>query len=176
MKTFDAVELAKSKGLDLIEVASGSNPPVAKIMSWNKYKYEQEKKKKDSKGRSIDQKEMWFKAFIGENDLDHKLKKVREFIAKKHPVKLTIRGQGRVTPTLMSNLMEKILLKVEEVAEADSHPKSQGRNISVIVKPRKTKLVKEEPVSNLDTKQLDQNSDINLIENNEEQDKNTQGN
>ena len=144
-------------------------------MSWNKFKYEQEKKKKDSKGKSIDQKEMWFKTFIGENDLEHKLKKVREFIAKKHPVKLTIRGQGRVTPALMSNLMHKILLKLEEVAEADSQPKAQGRNISVIVKPRKTKLIKEETVSTLDTKQTNETNN-NLSEQNEEQNQNTQSN
>lgn len=174
MSTADAVELARERGLDLIEVAPGSMPPVTKIMSWNKFKYEQEKKKKDSKGKSIDQKEMWFKAFIGENDLDHKLKKVKEFIGKKHPVKLTIRAQGRVTPEIISNLMKRILLKLEEIAESDGSPKSQGRNVSVIVKPRKTKLIKEDTgTSNLDTKEgseLINIEDKKLNNDNEKQD------
>ncbi len=174
MKTSDAIALAQSKGLDLIEVAPSSNPPVAKIMSWAKFKYQQEKKKKETKGKSIEQKEMWFKAFIEENDLAHKLKKVQEFIKKKHPVKLTIRAKGRVRSEHLNDLMNRIIQLVSEYAEPQGGIKMQGRNLSIIVKPRKTKLIKEiqkEKPTVSPENILDMSKEITQ---NEEQNQNTQ--
>ena len=87
---------------------------------------------------------MWFKPFIGDKDLEHKLKKVKEFIKKKNSVKITIRARGRVQRQHLKDLMDKILKIIEEYAEPQGYPKFQGRNLGTIVIPRKTKLVKEE--------------------------------
>ncbi len=144
MNTKEALEIAQERDLDLVEVAPKGKPPVAKLISWSKFKYIQTKKKKESKQKATEQKEMWFKAFIGEGDLKHKLKKVKEFIDKKHKVKLTVRGKGRVKRDHLKNLLEDILLKVEEYAEAEGTVKNQGRNLSIIIKPRKTKLTNSE--------------------------------
>ncbi len=137
METKEAVKIAEERELDLIEVAPNANPPVAKIMSWSKFKYDQEKKRKESKGKSIDQKEMWFKVFIEKGDLDHKLKRVREFLKKKHPVKLTIRPKGRVSKDNITSLMDRILEDLGDEVVYDNRPKYEGRNYAIIVRPVK---------------------------------------
>lgn len=137
MDTKEAISLAMEKELDLIEVAPNATPPVTKIMSWSKFKYTQEKKKKESKGKSIDQKEMWFKVFIEKGDMEHKLKRVREFLKKKHPVKLTIRPKGRVSRENITGLMTRILENLGDEVIYDNQPKYEGRNYAIIVRPAK---------------------------------------
>ncbi|MBD3280612.1 translation initiation factor IF-3 [Candidatus Dojkabacteria bacterium] len=140
MDTKKAVKLAQDKELDLIEISPKANPPVAKIMSFSKYKYELTKKKKDAKkNKAAEQKEMWFKAFIEEGDLNHKLKKVAEFLDKKHPVKIQIRPVGRTPKEQMIDLIQRILVKLEGKFEAnDDRPKREGRNMSLILRPKKS--------------------------------------
>lgn len=137
MSRDEALAIAQERELDLIELSPNAKPPVAKIMSWSKFKYDQSKKKKESKSKNIEQKEMWFKVFIEKGDLDHKLKRVKEFLAKKHPVKLTIRSKGRVSRENMLGLMDRIIEGLKEDAMYDSPPKYEGRNFAVIVKPVK---------------------------------------
>jgi len=138
MPTIEAIKIAKQKELDLIEVAPNANPPVVRIYSWSKFKYQQDKKRKDNKGKTVEQKEMWFKAFIDKGDLDHKIKKVREFLNKKHPVKITIRAKGRVTKEKMNELLNKILTELAEEIKYDGQPKLSGRNLSIIITPNST--------------------------------------
>ncbi len=124
--------------LDLIEISPKAQPPVAKIMSWSKYKYTLEKKKKEQKkNKSAEQKEMRFKVFIEEGDLNHKLKKVSEFLQKKHSVKLQIRAVGRSKDEHLRKLMDHILEQLNDVSLTDGVPKKEGRNLSIIVKPKK---------------------------------------
>lgn len=139
MNTKDAIEIAREADLDLIEISPKANPPVAKIMAWSKYKYEITKKKKEAKkNKSAEQKEMWFKAFIDEGDLDHKLKKVTEFLAKRHPVKIQIRPVGRTPNDQMLDLIRRILEKLEGKFEPNEEsPKREGRNFSLILRPKK---------------------------------------
>ena len=127
---------------------------MAKILSWSKFKYQQEKKKKENKSKSVEMKEMWFKVFIDKGDLEHKLKKVREFLARKHPVKLSIRGRGRVTRDKFETLMKRIVSELENEAAAEETPKFDGRNMTVIIraakaeKPSETKTTNEEKNKN----------------------------
>jgi translation initiation factor IF-3 len=143
----EALRIAEEKELDLVEVSPSSNPPVAKILSWSKFKYQLEKKRKETKNRRIDMKEMWFKAFIDKGDLEHKLKKVKEFLSKKHPVKITIKAKGRVSNENINGLIQEIIVQLKEHAELEGTPKNQGRNVSFIVKPikhNKINLINEE--------------------------------
>lgn len=122
----------------MVEVSPQANPPVAKILEWSKFKYQLEKKMKESKSKRVDQKEMWFKAYIDTGDLKHKVKKVTEFLAKKHPVKLTIRAKGRTDRSNMETLINKILVELEGyIEEVVDKPKFEGRNLSIIVRPIK---------------------------------------
>lgn len=148
MDTKKAIEIAQERELDLIEVSPNANPPVAKIMSWSKFKYDLGKKKKESKSKSIEQKEMWFKVFIDKGDLEHKLKRVNEFLGKKHPVKLTIRAKGRVKRENMTELMTRILEMLGEEVVYDSIPKFEGRNYAIIVRPNKVKKETKEEKTN----------------------------
>lgn len=136
LKTEKALELAKERELDLIEVAKEAKPPVAKILSWSKFKYQQEKKRKENKGKSIEMKEMWFKSFIADGDLNHKLKKVDDFLSKKHPVKITIKAKGRVSRDQLEKLLDKILTQLGDKIEYDQRPKYTGRDLSIIVRPK----------------------------------------
>ncbi len=138
MSRQEALKEAQERDLDLIEISPKANPPVAKIMSWSKYKYELTKKKKErKKNKGSEQKEMWFKAFIDTGDFDHKLKRVEEFLAKKHPVKIQIRATGRTTQEHLGSLMDRILERLGDKTESDAKPKKEGRNLSVILRPKK---------------------------------------
>lgn len=107
-------------------------------MAWSKYKYEISKKEKEKrKNKSAEMKEMWFKAFIQEGDLEHKLKKVREFLDKKHPVKIQIKSRGRVTREHLDNLLQKIKDGLKDYSEIDGNVRRERFNISMIVRPKK---------------------------------------
>lgn len=147
--TAAALAMAVERELDLVEVSPNAKPPVAKILSWSKLKYQINKKKKEGRAKKVEQKEMWFKVFIDKGDLGHKLKKVREFLAKKHSVKLTIKAKGRVTRDHLSNLMKEILTDLApDIVPVDESPKMQGRNMSLIVRPApKTKVAIVNPTN-----------------------------
>mgnify|MGYP001315109303 CR=1 FL=1 len=134
----EALRIAKEQDLDLIEVSPNTNPPVAKILSWSKFKYQQEKKKKDNKGKTIEMKEMWFKAFIGDGDFGHKIERIKEFLLKKHPVKITIKGRGRIPHAQLWALLEKIKIALQGfILESNEVAKLEGQNIFWIVRPLK---------------------------------------
>jgi translation initiation factor IF-3 len=143
MDKIKALQLARERELDLIEVSPNAKPPVAKIYSFSKFKYQQEKKKKVNKSKSPEMKEMWFKVVIEKGDRDHKLKKIREFLDKKHPVKITIKGRGRVTRERYDKLMKTILADLADVATSEGFAKFDGRSMNTIVRANKVIKVKE---------------------------------
>ena len=81
---------------------------------------------------------MWFSVQIEEGDLSHKIKKVKEFLAKKHPVKLTIRSRGRVKRGAMEEMMKHVLEELGDSIVIEDNAKYEGRNFISIVKPVKT--------------------------------------
>ncbi|MFW5702474.1 MAG: translation initiation factor IF-3 [Candidatus Dojkabacteria bacterium] len=133
----DALRLAKDQEKDLVEIVPQAKPPVAKIIEWSKFKYDQQKKKKAQKSKSQEQKELWFKANIEEGDINHKLKKVEEFIKKGQRVKLTVRRKGRVPKERFIALMEILLSKTEEYADVLTPAKFEGGNYAAVVGPKK---------------------------------------
>jgi translation initiation factor IF-3 len=139
LKTSDALEMAKQRELDLVLISPAAVPPVAKIVSWSKYKFDLSKKKKAQKGKTSEQKGMWIKPFIDEADLAHKLKRVKEFLDKGDKVKLEIRRvRGRRTEySKMQETANKIMQLVSEFGEVDGGIKKEGANISIYVKPKK---------------------------------------
>jgi translation initiation factor IF-3 len=136
----EAIDYAKSKFLDLIEVASMAKPPVARVQSWSKFKFEHEKREKLSKKKSKSKeiKEMWFAPMIGKNDLEHKLKRVREFLDEKHNVKLVIKMHGRINYDAGKQLMTSIIESLSDIALVDTEPKYEQRQILAIVRPGKS--------------------------------------
>ena len=95
--TLEALKMAKERELDLVEVAPTANPPVCKILDFGKYRFEQEKKLRDSKKNQkvLKLKEIRMQPKIGSGDLDTKAKHVQEFLDAGDKVKVTIRFRGR---------------------------------------------------------------------------------
>jgi len=141
-----ALEIAYNKGFDLVLVAPNSNPPVAKVMDYGKYKYEQEKKKKEAKKKQvkIEVKEIKFTSNIQENDINYKVKHIKEFLEKGKHVKLRVflRGRELATPEKGFEVINRIWDMISDVAEKQNEPKLEGNYINLLVTPIKKKTKK----------------------------------
>jgi len=141
-----ALEIAYNKGLDLVLVAPNANPPVAKAMDYGKYKYEQEKKKKEAKKKQvkIEVKEIKFTSKIQENDINYKVKHIKEFLEKGKHVKLRVflRGRELATPEKGFEVINRVWEMISDVAEKQNDPKLEGNYINMLVTPIKKKTKK----------------------------------
>ncbi len=139
LKKDKALAIAQERELDLILINPKADPPVAKITSWSKYKYDESKKKKGQKGKTSSTKGMWIKPYIEEGDLTHKLKRVETFLEDGDKVKLEIRpAKGRYTDnTKMQEVAKNIVERIAEFGELEGNVKREGRNLSLYIKPKK---------------------------------------
>lgn len=138
--TAQALLMAREAGVDLVEVAPNVRPPVCRIMEWSKFKYELSKKAKGQKKKTEEVKEMRFGTLIGKGDLEHKLKRVREFLSEGNSVKLTVRTPRRVDIKLSEELMVKLLeLLNSELGIAIIQPaRREGFLVTSLVKTEKS--------------------------------------
>lgn len=140
MSTQDALGSAKEQGLDLVEVAPTASPPVVKILDYGKYKFENEKKVRDSKKKQklLKLKEIRMQPKIDDHDLDFKSKHVREFLAEGNKVKVTVRFRGRELAHTELGLvvLKDVLARIEGEYVMDRAPAMEGRFMSMIVSPR----------------------------------------
>ena len=144
MPTSNALQMASDAGLDLVEIASNGTTPIAKIMDYGKYKYEQKKRAAEARKnqKTIETKEVWVKPFIEENDLNIKMKKVFEFLDDGNKVKIAVmtRGSKKVlargkdaVPELFARIME----IVGDRGTIVSQSKPDERTKSIIIAPAK---------------------------------------
>ena len=135
----EAMDSASSAGLDLVEVASSSDPPVCKIMDYGKLKYDQKKKDQESKKKQhvIRIKEVRFRPRISDHDLGIKVNRVKKFIADGSKVKITImyRGREMARQDLGEDLINRIIEALEDVARVEKRGDLEGRRISVVMSP-----------------------------------------
>ena len=138
-----AQEKATELGLDLVEVAPKSRPPVCKIMDYGKYKYLEKKKLSEAKKRQtvIEVKEMKFRPKTDQHDFDHKLRRIRKFLEAGNKAKATIRFRGRemVHKEVGLELMQRIRTAVEDLAAVETPPSMEGRAMVMILAPLKPK-------------------------------------
>jgi translation initiation factor IF-3 len=122
----EALALARQRGKDLIEIAPQANPPVCKILDYPKYRYEQEKKVRESrrKQKAGMLKEVRFKPHIGAHDLDTKLKHITEFITAHDKVRLTVvfRGREMQHRDLGMKLLDMIRERLNSIASVEQAP------------------------------------------------------
>ena len=142
LKTRDeALEYAYSKDLDLVEVASGADPPVARIMDYGKYKYEQEQKAKTARKHQsqIHVKESKMRPKIGVHDYETKKGHVVRFLNAKAKVKVTImfRGREQSHPERGRDLLMRLAEDVKEIGQVESPPLQDGRNMVMLLGPTK---------------------------------------
>ena len=140
MVTIDALRRAQESGLDLVEVAPEATPPVCRVMDFGRYKYQQSKKSAESRKKAsvIEVKEVKFRPKTGDHDYQFKLRNIQKFLAEKNKVKVSLMFRGReiAHANLGMALLERVLLDVGELAQADQMPKLEGRNMIMILGPR----------------------------------------
>jgi translation initiation factor IF-3 len=136
----DAIKLAESRGLDLVEVASNAQPPVCRITDFDKYRYAQKKKAHDSRRSSSASliKEVKMGARTEKHDVEFKVKHIRRFVGEGQRVKLSIwfRGREITHPELGRTLIQAILEQVQDIAQPEGSARMEGRNMSVLLTPR----------------------------------------
>jgi translation initiation factor IF-3 len=137
----EALSLARSLDLDLVEVADKANPPVCRIMDYGKYRYEAAQKAKESRRKSTNVvvKEMKYRPKIGAGDFDTKTKKVEKFLGEGHKVKVTIMFRGREMqhPELGRRILDDVATHVAHVGRVETFPKQDGRNMTMVLGPDK---------------------------------------
>jgi len=150
MSSFDAVALAESVGLDLVEVSPNANPPVCKILDFGKYRYEQEKRLRDAKRNQsvVKMKEIRMQPKIEKHDLETKSKFIGEFLGEGNKVKVSIRFRGRelAHTELGKVVLDRILAQLEANGvgyNLDREAAMEGRMMSMIVSPSKSAPKKE---------------------------------
>jgi translation initiation factor IF-3 len=137
--TKEALRLAREKGLDLVEIASTSTPPVCKIMDYGKFLYDSTKRVKDSKKKQVsnDLKTMKIGLNIGEGDFEVKIKQIRDFLESGDKVKIVIMYRGReiIYKNQGFDMLDKIANAVQEMGKIERRPKLEGKNLVSIISP-----------------------------------------
>ncbi|NNE44589.1 MAG: translation initiation factor IF-3 [Gemmatimonadetes bacterium] len=132
--------LARERGLDLVEVAATSRPPVCRIMDFGKFKYEQNKKDRKAKSRQHGQqlKEVKFRPKIEKHDLEVKVRNARRFLEEHHKVKVTMNFRGReVTHSEIGrDILKRVAALLEDVSQVESPPRIEGRHMIMLLSPK----------------------------------------
>lgn len=139
----DALRLANEANLDLVEVAPGANPPVARLMDYGKYKYEANLKAREARKNQANtvQKEIRMGLKIDKHDYETKRRNVEKFLAGGDKVKVIIRFRGREQsrPEMGVKLLGRMAEDVSEYGFVESHPRQDGRNMVMVFGPHKKK-------------------------------------
>jgi translation initiation factor IF-3 len=141
MSSREALERAYDEGLDLVEVSDATDPPVCRIMNYDKYRYEQSKKQAEARKRQtvIEVKEVKFRPKTEEHDLNFKIKNIKKFLANKNKVKITLRFRGREIVYAQSQgveVLNKIAEALGEEATIVQQPSMEGRQMVMLVAPK----------------------------------------
>ncbi len=141
-----ALERAQEVGLDLVEVAPGSKPPVCRIMDYGRYKYERKKKMGKSKGHAASLKEIKLRPRTDQHDLDFKLKNARRFLTDGDKVKVTVmyRGREMVHRQLGYKQLEHVTELLGDFANVENPPRMEGRFLSMILVPNREAIAMAE--------------------------------
>lgn len=138
IKLEEALQKAKEFGTDLIEVSPNAVPPIAKIMDYGKFQYEQNKKQKETKSKThrTETKSIQIKVGTSEHDLELKAKKVSEWLKEKHRVKIDLFLFGRLKymeKNFLESRMERILKLITSEFKISDGPKKSPKGLSIIV-------------------------------------------
>lgn len=139
----DALTLANYAGFDLVLMNENSNPPVCKIMDYNKFRYEKKKKSKESAKKQrenmIDIKEFRLSVTIDKHDFDTRVRNARKNLEKGAKIKASIRFKGRqiAHPELARDVLNKFRDELADISEVEIQPKMEGRNIFMQLTPKK---------------------------------------
>lgn len=137
MSLQEALRLAYEKDLDLVEVAPDSDPPVCKLMDYEKFLYERARRERESrkarKGGEL--KEIRLRPSISEHDLSYRIEDIRDFLKEGNKVRVRVMFRGREIdhPEMALRLLERIMAGVSDVAKVDQRPQSEGGSLVMIL-------------------------------------------
>lgn len=140
MSRDEALRTAETADLDLVEISPHAEPPVVKVIDWGKYQYqktkEQQRNKKSSKTSEVKQMRLGLK--IGQNDLEIKLRKIREFLSRGDKVKVLVifRGREMAHQEVGRELMDRILELLGDSVIVEQKPQMAGRNLSIVIRSK----------------------------------------
>jgi len=145
----EALQLARSLDLDLVEVAPMANPPVCRIMDYGKFRYEESQKAKESRKKTVHVsiKEVKFRPKIGKGDFDTKVRHMHDFLAEGHKVKVTLQFRGRemAHPELGSKILDAVLDQLGPGAKVETQARLEGRNMTMVLAPEKKAAPPKKP-------------------------------
>lgn len=147
MDTRDAIRLARSKGLDLIEVAPHARPPVCRIMDYGKFKYQQRKKEKEARKHQKEMKEIRLTPQMSEHDLLYRVKSAEEFLREGHRVRVFMQIWGRwaAHTDLGEVKLQEFVKHLSHVATVETPLTHQGKLIAIVLAPKKEAKQKASP-------------------------------
>jgi translation initiation factor IF-3 len=137
----EAIELAEEQGMDLVEIAPQASPPVCRIMDWGKYRFEESKKQQAQrkKQKQIQVKEVKFRPGTDTHDYDVKMRNLRHFIEEGNKVKVTLRFRGRemAHQDLGRDLLKRVEADMADEVTVEQFPRMEGRQMIMMLAPRK---------------------------------------
>ncbi|KWW36853.1 Translation initiation factor IF-3 [Cupriavidus metallidurans] len=141
VKFMDALRLAEDKDLDLVEIAPNATPPVARIMDYGKFKYEEAKRAHEAKLKQkiIQVKEVKFRPGTDDGDYNVKLRNLRRFLEEGDKTKITLRFRGRemAHQEIGARVLERLKADLEELGQVEQMPKMEGRQMVMVLAPKK---------------------------------------
>ena len=140
MPVMQAVNLAKERELDLVEISPNANPPVCKILDYNKYVYEQGKKASEAKKKQakVTMKELRIKSHIAEHDLEVRMRQIEEFLRKKNQVRFVVVFHGRENQhkDIGIDILNNTAKRMAEIATVDGNMQSMGNRMFITLIPK----------------------------------------
>jgi translation initiation factor IF-3 len=135
-----AITIARSKGLDLVEISPTAVPPVCRIMDFGQYQYEQQKRARQAKKHQkvIEVKEIKFRPRVDEHDYQFKKKHIERFLSEGDKVKATIffRGRENAHPEIGRRILERLIADLGDIGVAESEPQKEGNQLHTILAPK----------------------------------------
>ncbi|AOY93652.1 translation initiation factor IF-3 [Cupriavidus sp. USMAA2-4] len=142
-KFIEALRMAEDKDLDLVEIAPNASPPVARIMDYGKFKYEEAKRAHEAKLKQkiIQVKEVKFRPGTDDGDYNVKLRNLRRFLEDGDKTKITLRFRGRemAHQEIGARMLERLKVDLEEFGQVEQMPKMEGRQMVMVLAPKKKK-------------------------------------
>jgi translation initiation factor IF-3 len=143
VKTADALRMSEESQVDLVEIAPQADPPVARLMDYGKFKYAEQKKAHEAKLKQkiIQIKEVKFRPGTDEGDYQIKVRNLTRFLEEGDKTKVTLRFRGRemAHQEIGMRLLEKVKAELEPVGTVEQFPKMEGRQMVMVLTPRKKK-------------------------------------
>jgi translation initiation factor IF-3 len=137
---FDALKIAEDAGLDLVEIAPNSAPPVCKVLDYGRFKFLEQKKAAEArkKQKTVEVKEIKLRPGIDDHDYGVKMKAVRRFFEEGDKVKITLRFRGRemAHQDIGLKLLERVKAEMVDVSKVEAEPALEGRQMIMVMAPR----------------------------------------